>query len=127
MKERGSELQEAIEQCRTVTLRANSMVTELACLIEVQKEEVEGARRRNLILDSQIDAIKEERKRLEAVTATLQAQSAILTDLDHLQIQVTKLTAAILEDAAPETTKARNEATEQPRDRASDGITVNYS
>ena len=92
------EQQEAIEKARTATLAAQCIVAEMTLYLEILKAEADGARRRNLIHDSQIERQETAIRRLEAVAARWEAQLAVITDLDRLDIQVKKLNAAILQE-----------------------------
>jgi len=94
------ELQEAIEKCRTAILAAQCVVTEMTLYLEVLKEEADGWRRRNLILDSQIQRQEAAIARMEAIAAAWEAELAVITDLDWLDVQVRKLTGKILQEAA---------------------------
>lgn len=114
-------LQAEVEKCRTATLAANCMVTELAAYLDELKAEAEGWRRRNLIVDSQAEREEQAIRRLEALAAAWEAQLATISGLDRLDMQLKKLNAAILKEAVPKKTEGSQEPTE---DRA-DGITVN--
>jgi hypothetical protein len=110
-------------ESETKEIALNGAITEAQLLLEELRGEAEGWRQRNLITDSQLERQERAVSRLEAVAAAWEAQLAVIADLDRLDVQVRKLTARILEEAVPE---EREQRQGKAKDRASNGITVNY-
>jgi ABC-type phosphate transport system auxiliary subunit len=87
------------KQLRELALSAAS--AEALTPVEELQKEAEGCRRRILIIDSQIEALREVTKRLEVVAAIWAGQLSTIVNLDRLDIDLKRLNARILEEGMP--------------------------
>jgi len=95
-------------------------IAEERLLVADLREEVEGWRRRNLIVDSQIEAIREVTGCLRGIAETLLVLLSPILDVTRLGVDIEKLNVAILKEAAKKrTTKAGEEGCPENQNQGS--------
>ncbi len=98
------EFQAEINKARTAALASVCSHIDVQLVLEELKDQVQGHRQRNSILDSQIEHLHGLIARFEAIAEVWEHQVKRVCDISHFEIELDKLTAKILREAAPHTT-----------------------